>query len=366
MKKSKFSPARALTLLGAGVASLALLQAPAAATETIKITAIDGYSPKSMWVREFINFYIPEIDKRLAKTGNYKIKWNQAWGGQIVKPKGVMGGMQKGLGDIGVVTTVFHADKVPLQMIAYATPFVTTEPVLVSRTVDGLAGEFPEYKAAFAKFNQVYLTNLAVLDTYQIFSKKPIRTLSDFKGQKVGSAGLNLRWLEGFGAAGVGGSLVTYYNKLKTGVLDSIMLWPESVVGRKMYEVAPYMLKADLGTVNSKAITVNTKAWEGLPDEVRTAISEAAIDYREHTTAKALDLAAGSYAKYKEMGGEIYVMPAAERIKWANTMPNVAKDWAASLEAKGLPGNAVLKSYMNTMRANKQPILRHWDRELGS
>lgn len=366
MTIGKFRVSRALTLLGASVASIALLQAPAAATETIKITAIDGYSPKSMWVREFINFYIPEIDKRLAKTGNYKIDWNQAWGGQIVKPKGVMGGMQKGLGDIGVVTTVFHADKVPLQMIAYATPFVTTDPVLVSRTVDGLAGEFPEYKAAFAKFNQVYLTNLAVLDTYQIFSKTPIRTLSDFKGQKVGSAGLNLRWLEGFGAAGVGGSLVTYYNKLKTGVLDSIMLWPESVVGRKMYEVAPYMLKADLGTVNSKAITVNTKTWDGLPDEVRTAISDAAIAYREHTTAKALDLAAGSYAKYKEMGGEIYVMPAAERVKWANTMPNVAKDWAASLEAKGLPGNAVLKSYMNTMRANKQPILRHWDREIGS
>jgi|TARA_B100000315_G_C14371476_1_gene493161 TRAP-type mannitol/chloroaromatic compound transport system substrate-binding protein len=92
-----------------------------------------------MWVREFINFYISDIDKRLAKPGNYKIDWNQAWGGQIVKPKGVMGGMQKGLGDIGVVTTVFHADKVPLQMIACTTPFVTTKPDLVSRTVDGLA-----------------------------------------------------------------------------------------------------------------------------------------------------------------------------------------------------------------------------------
>ena len=56
-------------------------------------------------------------------------------------------------------------------------------------------------------------------------------------------------------------------------------------------------------------------------------------------------------------------MTADQRLKWANSMPNVAKDWAASLEAKGLPGNAVLKSYMATMRASKQPILRHWDRE---
>lgn len=358
---------KGLTSLGLGtLVASALAASPASATEEISLTAIDGYSPKSMWVREFINFYIPAIDKRLAETGNYKIKWNQAWGGQIVKPKGVMGGMQKQLGDIGVVTTVFHADKVPLQMIAYATPFVTTNPVLVSRTVDDLALKHPEFEAAFMKFNQVYLTNLAVLDTYQIFSKKPIRELADLKGVKVGSAGLNLRWLEGFGAVGVGGSLVTYYNKLKTGVLDAIMLWPESVVGRKMYEVAPYMLRADLGTVNSKAVTVNTKSWADLPDEVRTAIAGAAIDYREHTTRKALDLATASYAAYKKNGGTIFKMSASERQKWADTMPNVAKDWAASLDKKGQPGSAVLKSYMDTMRAAKQPILRQWDKEAGS
>ena len=347
----------------AAVAAVAMLAAPAQAQKTIELTAIDGYSPKSMWVREFINFYIPEIDKELAKSGDYKINWNQAWGGQIVKPKGVMGGMQKGLGDIGVVTTVFHSDKVPLQMIAYATPFVTTDPRLVSRTVDGLAANFPDFKKAFDRFNQVYLTNMAVLDTYQIFSKTPIRSLADFKGQKVGSAGLNLRWLQGFGAAGVSGSLVTYYNKLKTGVLDAIMLWPESVVGRKMYEVAPYMLKADLGTVNSKAITMNKKSWARLPAAVRSVIADKAIAYRDHMTAKALTVADASYATYKAKGGTIFQMSQQGRQQWANIMPNVAKDWAASLERKGIPGRAVLSSYMNTMRANNQPILRQWDKE---
>ena len=81
MKFARFGLSRAIIFLSAGATSIALLQTPAAATEMIKMTAIDGYSPKSMWVREFINFYIPEIDKRLAKTGNYKIEWNQAWGG---------------------------------------------------------------------------------------------------------------------------------------------------------------------------------------------------------------------------------------------------------------------------------------------
>jgi hypothetical protein len=50
--------------------------APVSAAETIKMTAIDGYSTKSMWVREFAGFLILEIDRRLAAKGNYKIEWN--------------------------------------------------------------------------------------------------------------------------------------------------------------------------------------------------------------------------------------------------------------------------------------------------
>ncbi len=358
---TKIRQAKYIAPLAAAVV-LGLLS-PAKATETIKLTAIDGYSPKSMWVREFINYFIPEIEKKLAETGSYKIEWNQAWGGQIVKPKGVMGGMQKGLGDIGVVTTVFHSDKVPLQMIAYSTPFVTTDPAMVSKTVDDLVAAYPAYKEAWDSFNQVYLTNMAVFDTYQIFSKTPIKSLADLKGLKVNGGGVNLRWLEGFGAVGVPGSLTKYYNNIKTGIVDAFMLWPESVVGRKMYEVAPYMLKADLGTANSKAVTMNKDTWNGLPDEVKTAIQESAIAYRDHMSVKAMEVAAASYKAFEANGGTIYEMSAAERLDWANRMPNIAKDWAASLEKKGIPGNAVLTSYMDAMRAANQPILRQWDQE---
>lgn len=350
--------------VGALMASVAFA-APSSAAEKIKIAAIDGYSPKSLWVKEFIDYYIPEIDKRLAATGNYEIEWNQAWG-QIVKVRGVLGGLDKGLGDIGVVTTVFHADKVPLQLVAYATPFVTNDPGLVAKTVDGLADKHPEFKDAFAKFNQVYLTNMAVLDTYQIFTKGPVTQLSDMKGLKLGSAGLNLRWLEGFGAAGVAGSLVTYHNKVSTGVLDGFMLWPEAVVGLKMYEVAPYMLKADLGTANSKVVSVNANSWKSYPDEVRKVLQEAALDYRDHMAKEALALADASYKAFTDNGGKVTVLSQEQRQLWADNMPNVAADWVAAREKEGNPGKAVMQSYMDTMRAADQPILRQWDKELGS
>ena len=159
---------------------------------------------------------------------------------------------------------------------------------------------------------------------------------------------------------------MTYHNKLGTGVLDAIMLWPESVVGRKMYEVAPYMLRADLGTANSKVISMNDNAWKDLPAEVQKAIQEAAIGYRDHMSTEAMAVADKSYKAYVDNGGKIHNMSQAERQQWADAMPNVAKDWVDSLEKKGMPGRVVLKSYMDTMRKNNQPILRQWDKEIGS
>ena len=335
----------------------------AKATEVINLTAVDGYPPKTLWVKEFINFFIPEIDKRLAKTGNFKIKWNQAWAGQITKKKKVLQGLQTGLGDIGVVTTVFHADKVPLHVLAYATPFVTSDPGLVAKTFDKLAETEPAIKETWKKYNQHYLTNLAVFDNYQLFSKEKMERLADFKGKKINGAGMNLRYLKSLGAVGVGGSSVVYYNNMKTGVVDGSILWAEGAVTFKFPEVAPYMLRADMGSANSKAITMNLDRWNSLDKEVQVAIQEAAYAYRDHVSAMAIKISDQAYDNFTKMGGTITMMSKNDRNDWIKMMPNISKDWAAGLEKKGIPGNKILASYMNTMRAAKQPIIRQWDKE---
>jgi len=344
-------------------AGLALLAGGAAAQETIDVTAIDGYPPRAMWVQEFIDFFIPEVDRRLAESGNYAINWNQAWGGQIVKPRGVLEGLELGLGDIGVVTTPFHTDKVPLQAIAYVTPFVSTDPLLVARTIDALAEEFPAMKQAFADHNQVYLTNAVVLDSYQLFSASPVDGLEDLEGLKVSGAGTNLRYLDNLGATGVSGPLVSYYNNIQTGVADACLLWPEAAATFNLAEVAPYMLKADLGTVNSKAITVNADFWNGLPEEVQNVLQEVAYDYRDHVAEVAAGAGGASIEAYEAAGGKVTDLSPEARLAWAEGMPNLAKEWAAEMDAKGLPGSAMLSAYMDALREAGATPAREWDRE---
>ncbi len=335
-----------------------------AAPKTISLTAVDGYPPRALQVRTFIEYYIPEVDKRLAKSGNYKIRWNQAFAGQIVKVRNVITGMQKGFGDIGVVTTVFHQDKVPMQAVAYVAPFVTSDPVLLSRTVDALSEQFPEMKEAWLRFNQVLLTSFSVIDSYQMFFSRKVTKLADFKGMKIAGAGINMRYLTGTGATPVIGSMVHYYNKFKTGAIDGSMLWTDAAVAFKLVDGgAKFMFKADIGTANSKALTMNLDSYKKMPQEVRDVIHAVSRDYRDYTGKAAIADADKAYANFKKAGGTIIQMSSDARAAWAKSMPNIAKDWAAGLDKKGLPGTKLVGAYMDKMRAANQPIMRHWDKE---
>jgi len=348
--------------LGAVMAGLTAL--PVIAQETIKAVVIDGYPARALWVREFTEFFIPEVDKRLAETGTYVMDWQESYGGSIVKPKGVLDGVKLGLGDIGIVTTIFHSSKLPTQGISAVTPFVAADASAVAQAVDEIAREFPTMQNEFAEQNQVYLATGVVLDTYQVFSRNPVSSVSDLEGGKVAGAGMNLRYLEGIdGAAGVRGGLTDFYNMLQTGLVDFAMLWPEAASTFKIAEVAPYMLRVDLGAVNTKTITVNQDYWNSLPDEVKGVLQEVAVLYRDRVAGIAMDRAATSRDAYVAAGGTIVEVSAEERAAWAAAMPNIAAEWAADLDGKGEPGSAMLQAYLGKLAAAGYTGVRDWTAE---
>ncbi len=350
-----------LTRRAALTMALAFAAVPAMAAETVKAVVIDGYPAGALWVKEFTNFFIPEVDRRLAESGNYVMEWQESYGGAIVKPKGVLEGIQLGLGDIGIVTTIFHNSKLPSQAISAVTPFVAADARAVAKAVDEIAREFPTMQNEFAAQNQVYLATGVVLDTYQLFSKNPINSLADVEGGKVAGAGMNLRYLEGIeGAAGVRGGLTDFYNMLQTGLVDHAMLWPEAAKTFKIAEVAPFMLRADIGAVNSKTITVNKDYWDGLPGEVQNVLKEVAVLYRDHVAGIAMDRAAASRDAYVAAGGTIVEMDPAEREAWAKAIPDIAAEWAQGLDDKGEPGTEMLVAYLAKLKDAGYDGVRDW------
>lgn len=344
--------------------ALGALSAPTIAAETIRLNVIDGYPARAMWVKELTGFFIPKVNEKLAKTGAYKIEWRESYGGTVVKPGGVLEGIKLGLGDIGVVTTIFHDSKLPSQAIAAVTPFISSDARAVAKAVDEIAREFPQMAAEFDKENQVYLATGVVLDTYQIFSKKPLNSIKDISGLKVAGAGYNMLYITGLGAVGVRGGLTNFYNMIQTGISDAALLWPEAADTFKISEVAPNLLKADLGAVNSKTLTINKAVWNKLPAEVKKALQDTAVEYRDHVAEIAMSQAAASLANYAKGGGKVVTASAADRKAWADSMDNIAVKWATDLDKKGAPGSAMLKAYVAKLKAGGFTPVRDWSAEL--
>ena len=339
-----------------------LLSAPTVrAAETIRMIAADSYSQSALWVRVFIDYYMPEVDRRLAETGNYEIDWNPAFGGTVAKTKQVLESLQYDIADIGIITTPYHPDKVPFYNLPYATPFVTNDIGLIARTMSDLSDKYPELKTAWEDYGLKYLVTAGSIDTYNIILREDLESLDDLRGQKIGGVGSNLLFLEGSGAVGVSSGLSEWYNNMATRLMSGTIVWPEAIAAYKLYEVGPYMLDVQFGGATSKAIVVNGRTWERLPEEVRVVLQDVANDYRDHLALETDRISAHAKEVFEREGGQTIPLTEEQRREWAENLPNLADDWVVSMEKKGLPGRAILEDYMQAMRDNNQPIMRQWD-----
>lgn len=334
---------------------------PAQATEEIDVTIVSGFSPAVAVVRMLTESFMPGVDERLAETGNYSINWQEAFSGTLAKPAGELEAIQTGLADLGVIPTGFHADKLPVYQIGYVTPFTTTDLVLIHNVVDGLVDKYPAFRDTWTSLNQVTLSASGIPDNYILCSSKPIGSVADIDGLKVAGAGPNLRWIEPAGATGVTGSLGNFYQLVETGVVDAMLVWGESVVSLKFYEVCNNYFDASLGGVNSYVINANRQSWDSYPDEVKEAMIAAAKQFGIDIGEFAAELGAQAKDTVLANGGTVVEIDPQERTDMAMSLPNLAQEWAEALEARGVPAQEILSDYMQAMRDADQPIARQWD-----
>jgi len=332
------------------------------AQEVIPLTALSGYSANALWVRMFTTKFIPEAERQLARTGNFRIDWNTPFG-TVARPGGAFDAIQYDLGDIGIIVTPFHADKLPFFNISYVTPFVTTDIGLVVRTVSDLNDRYPGLKTSWQDYRQVYLITAGLVDMYQAVMSSPIESLEDFKGRKMSGVGMNLRYFEGLGTVAVPSSVADFYTNIATGLTAGAIVWPEAIMGYRLNEVGPYMVDVRLAAVSSVALSANQRTWDRLPQEVRDALLAAAVVYRDELALETVRRSSRAMKAFEEEGGTIISLTPEQRQRWASSIPDLAGNWVEGMEARQLPGRQLLRDYMEIMRANDQPVMRHWDRE---
>jgi TRAP-type C4-dicarboxylate transport system substrate-binding protein len=348
-------------------AMLAVMPPPALAQQEINLTVAAGQPLRAMRPLAMVNsFFIPEVDKRMKAAGldkKYKIVWKEAYAGSLLKPTMVLEGTRDGITDIGFEPTIFHPDKLPLEQISFVTPFVTSDVELVGRTIDKLHATIPEFNAQYDKFGVVWFAGSSY-DSYELFSTFPVKKFEDVKGKKIATAGAALQWLRGTPATPVQSNMTLYYNSAKTGVIDGFIIFPSSIPGMKFPEAAPYVTKVGFGAQYAAALIINKNVSNKLPPEVRKVIFDAGQAWTAAADKVQLEAGREAYASVNKFpGGQAFDLPREEQVKWANAMPNIAKEWADRLDKQGMPGTKALAMYMDEMRKAGAKPVRDWDKK---
>ncbi len=343
------------------VSCVAAFHANAIAGET-SVTIAAGHPPVFRWVKHASKTFIPAVNKALEGSGE-SLKWSEQYGGSLAKVGGVLESLEEGLAEVGLVSSVFEPAKLPIQNVTYFTPFVSRDSTAVSELIDQLHIDNPAFSKSWDANNLVYLGGAIGIDDYLLMTKFPVKSIADLKGRKIGAPGPAVNWLKGTGAVGVSGNLTTYYNEIKTGVYDGVIVFASAALPGKLFEVAPHITKVGLGAQYAGGLAANKDWYEAQPEVVQKALKKGAIAHRI-AYHKDLDASVSKFLGImKSKGATVTEVDEAFRQQWAKGMSNVAKDWAAKLDKDGQPATEVLKTYMDAMRANGAKPVRDWDKE---
>lgn len=106
-------------------------------------------------------------------------------------------------------------------------------------------------------------------------SKAPVKTVEDLKGLKIRvmQSDTNLQMMNLMGGTGVSMGQGEVYTAIQTGVLDGAenneLIFNDLI----QYEVAPYYSYTQ-HLMQPDALTISTKVWDSLPDDVKTIFEE--------------------------------------------------------------------------------------------
>ena len=346
-------------LHGALVAGLLAL--PVQAQETINLTVASSHPTVVPWVGMIQTHFMARTDEILAETGNYKIEWNEAFGGQLYKANATLTSVEEGITDVGWVFSFLEQAKLPLSQASSNAPFSTSNPALQLEVHQELMETNEAFRNEWEQHNLKVL-GLTGTDLYDIYTKAPITGIDDIDGMKLSAPGVLGNWLRGTGANAVDGALTTFYTDVQTGVSDGAVTLALGALPIKLYEVAPYINRFDAGGAFSGAVAINRDSWDALPEEVQAAMIEAGKYYTEEHGKDLVARHEFALNKMVELGAEIVPMPEGELVKWVNKMPDVAGDWAAPLEERGIPAKAFLAAYLEGLRARGETPARDWDK----
>jgi C4-dicarboxylate-binding protein DctP len=204
-------------------------------------------------------------------------------------------------------------------------PYVFPTKAALYRVTEGDIG-----KGMLQKLESKGITGLAFWDNgFKVMSANtPLRVPSDFKGLKmrIQSSRVLSAQMRALGASPQELAFSEVRQALQTGAADGTENPPSNMVTQKMHEVQKHVTVSNHGYLGY-AVIVNKKFWDGLPADLRAALTVAmkeATVFEKAIAQRGNDMA---MEEIKKSGmTEVYTLSADEQAQWRRALAPVQKE----------------------------------------
>ncbi len=333
----------AISLLVAVSCAVFWYATPALA-ETIELKFATGFSPKhTMQVKVFEPWA-----KKISELTGGKVKVTFFPGGALGKAPETYSIVEKGIADMGYFLHDYTPGRFPMTTV-FELPFMVPNSTKLSSAMWKTYEKIPAFQKEYRKVKPLALFGHP--GGHFGTTKKPIKTIDDFKGLKIRTVSPSVtEALKIFGAVPVSMPVTETYAALERGVVDGTVVPWEGFVIFKFDDLIKYVTEADFYTV-TMAVVMNKRKWKSLPKDVQKVIDENSGMSFSLACGKAFD-EVEPLMKKKCVGRGIEVLKFSpedmQKLKDL-TMPLRTK-WVKEMKAKGLPGKETLETALQNLK----------------
>lgn len=319
----------------------ALLPAGEPAAQEIKLKLSHFVPPAHV---QHQNVILPWVEEVRRRTGG-RVDITVFPGASLCKPPQQYECARSGIADIAWGVTGWTPGRFPLTSVLEL-PFMQRSSAVGNQMLADLWDRYLK-----REFDDVHLLYLNLAPAVHVHThSKPIRVLEDLKGLKIRvTNAVQGDALQMLGATQIGLPAPQIYESMSQRVIDGFTLTYEAIPPWKLLEVSKYHTEVFFSTAVFAAF-MNKAKYESLPPDVRKVLDETTgpgtgywrrigepWDTRDAAARKAV------LDRVAERKNELYVLPKEERRRWREAVKGLDDKWVATLEAKGLPGSALLK-----------------------
>jgi TRAP-type C4-dicarboxylate transport system substrate-binding protein len=258
--------------------------------------------------------------------------------------------IQGGLYEAGLVPPGRHVDTELFPLTIGDLPFLVDNPETAEIALTQFVDEFMQDVFEDASFMSISAT-----DSFQVYSKKPIRTVEDLRNLKItDSSPEKMEMFKQMGAVPVSLDNTALYESVERGIIDVISYTAIGANGYKFEEVTSYMTKLDVG-VASLMFMINTDFLDSLPEDVRDMFFEKfGPEYGRLITELYTQNAEESIAIFSENvkvdGGEVINPSEEELIAFRAYAKPIMDDWVQRANDRGYPGQEMMDYFVDLLK----------------